>query len=205
MITSLLVIFIHKMSYGYSFACLLMLSMDRRVTAIRLFSASLLMLSMDKMSYGHSLQVCWCYPLTKWLTAIHCQSVDAIHGQNELRLFIASLLMLSMDKMAYGYSLPICWCYPCTIWVMAIHCQSVDAIHGQNELRLFIASLLMLSSVCLIDYGLFLFFQGWSSSASFFCSFLLASLLETIDGVIIQALCPQLVFQATQHFTDSMC
>ena len=190
------------------------------------------------MAYGYSLPVCWCCPWTKWVTTIHCLSVDAVHGQNELRLFIACLLMLSMDKMSYGYSLPVWWCYLWTKWVAAIHCQSVHAIHGQNELqlftasllmlsmdkmsdgyslpvwwcyplteelRLFIASLLMLSNVCLIDYGLFLFFQGWSSSASFFCSFLPVSLLQAIDGVIIQALCPQEVSQAPQHFTDSMC
>ena len=54
------------------------------------------------------------------------------------------------------------------------------------------------SKVRLIDDGPLSSFQGRSSSASSFH----ASLLQAINGVMSLALCPQVVSQASQHFSD---
>ena len=55
------------------------------------------------------------------------------------------------------------------------------------------------SKVRLTDDGPLSSFQGRSSSASSFH----ATLLQPIDGVMSLALCPQVVFQASQHFRSS--
>ena len=55
------------------------------------------------------------------------------------------------------------------------------------------------SSVCLIDNGLLSSFQKRLSGASSFK----ASLLQAINGVMSLALCPQVVFHASQHLRSS--
>ena len=55
------------------------------------------------------------------------------------------------------------------------------------------------SNVCLIDDGPLSSVQGRSSSASSFH----ASLLQASNGVMSLALCPQVVFRASQHFRPS--